>query len=205
MTKRRATLLATGGVIAAFLCIAALPAWGAQSNILDLLCKPKNRAGIIGAICELRSRVVALENRAPVPGPQGSQGIKGDKGDQGEQGEQGPKGETGDQGMQGIQGEQGDPGPLVFPPPKFESDWIFIPPQTAVIDVPHNVGGDPANYFIYLTYRRPAANGTFTSHQTGDDKIWWEDVEPNNIQIATNGNVTNIFEAVKIRIWVIGE
>ena len=112
---------------------------------------------------------------------------------------------TGEQGIQGVQGEQGEPGPLVFPEPKFESDWIVIPNKTAVIDVPHSVGGDPADYFIYLTYRRPATNGTYTSHMTGDDKIWWEDVEPNNIQIATNGDATNIFEAVKIRIWKIGE
>lgn len=211
MTKRHVAPLALGGIVSVLLFVAVPQVWGAQQNILDLLCKPRNQAGLIGAICELRNRVIALENKSLVqgpPGPQGPQGEKGDKGDQGEQGEQGLPGEPGPMGLQGPKGDKGDegePGPLVFPLPKFESDWIFIPPQGAVIDVPHNVGGDPAKYFIYLTYRRPATNGTYTSHQTGDDKIWWEDVEPNNIQIVANGNITNIFEAVKIRIWVIGE
>ncbi|OGX28015.1 MAG: hypothetical protein A2705_04640 [Omnitrophica WOR_2 bacterium RIFCSPHIGHO2_01_FULL_52_10] len=202
MTKRHVISSITGGVMIAFFLIAALPAMGAQPNILDLLCKPKKQGGLVGAICELRDRIVALENQPPLQGPPGSQGPQGGKGDKGDSGEQGPIGPEGPQGEQGVQGE---PGPLIFPAPKFESDWIFIPPQGAVIDVPHSVGGDPANYFIYLTYRRPASNGTYTSHQTGDDKIWWEDVEPNNIQIIANGNITNIFEAVKVRIWVIGE
>lgn len=157
--------------------IIALPVFAAQKSNLDLLCK-RPTGILIGAICELKDKVAALENSDPLQGPPGPQGEKG---------------------------EQGEPGPLIFPEPKFESDWIVVPPQTAVIDVPHTVGGDPADYFIYLTYRRPATNGTYTSHQTGDDKIWWEDVEPDNIQIATNGDVTNIFEAVKIRIWKIGE
>ncbi|OGL65775.1 hypothetical protein A3F52_00815 [Candidatus Uhrbacteria bacterium RIFCSPHIGHO2_12_FULL_47_11] len=208
MTKRHLISSLTGGAVVAALFIAAFPAMGAQPNILDLLCKPKKQNGIIGAICELRDRIAALENQSPLqgpPGPQGQQGPQGEKGDKGDPGEQGPIGPEGSQGPKGEQGVQGETGPLVFPEPKFESEWIFIPPQGAVIDVPHNVGGDPANYFIYLTYRRPASNGTYTSHQTGDDKIWWEDVEPNNIQIIANGNITNIFEAVKVRIWVIGE
>ena len=89
----------------------------------------------------------------------------------------------------------------LFPEPNFDSGWIIIPAQTAVIDIPHDVGGDINDYFIDATYRRPDGNGTFMSHQTAADKIWWEDVEPNNIQVATNGNVTNLFEAVRIRIW----
>lgn len=173
----------------------AKPVMGATKSYFDLVCN-RFPVGLNGAICELRERIIVLEKKTPVPGPQGLQGLPGEKG---EKGDKGDKGDTGEQGL------RGEPGPLVFPEPKFESDWIVIPNKTAVIDVPHTVGGDPADYFIYLTYRRPASNGTYTSHMTGDDKIWWEDVEPNNIQIATNGDITNIFEAVKIRIWKIGE
>lgn len=92
---------------------------------------------------------------------------------------------------------------LSFPMPQFDSGWVSIPPQTTVIDIPHSVGGDINDYFIDATYRRPAGNGTFMSHQTASNKIWWEDVEPNNIQVATEGDVTNLFDAVRIRIWKI--
>lgn len=99
----------------------------------------------------------------------------------------------------GPEGPQGEPGPSVFPAPDFESDWITIPPKMAVIDIPHDVGGDINDYFIEATYMRD--NNSFSSHQTAANTIWWEDVEPNNIQVATNGDVTNIYKAVRIRIW----
>src|SRR5690606_39279073 len=51
---------------------------------------------VADAVGELHSRVKALEDRAPVPGPQG------------ERGEPGPVGER---GPQGERGEKGDPGP----------------------------------------------------------------------------------------------
>lgn len=107
-------------------------------------------------------------------------------------------------GPQGPQGEQGPTGELpagYFPTHAFDSGWVTLPSHTAVIDVPHNVGGDINDYFIDATYRRPAENGTFTSHQTAADKVWWEDVESNNIQLITNGDVTNEFDAARIRIW----
>lgn len=69
--------------------------------------------GIEAAVCDLRGRVLALEAKAPVPGPQGIQGIKGDKGDTGSQGltgNQGLKGDKGDTGGQGVQGPAGTVG-----------------------------------------------------------------------------------------------
>lgn len=102
-------------------------------------------------------------------------------------------------GPQGPKGDQGEPGPSKFPAPDFQSNWIMLPPRMAVIDVPHNVGGNVEDYFIEVTWMRH--NGTLTSHQTAADKVWWEDVEPNNIQIITNGDVTNEFKAAKVRIW----
>ncbi|MEK7649392.1 MAG: hypothetical protein AAB367_00285 [Patescibacteria group bacterium] len=110
---------------------------------------------------------------------------------------QGPAGPTGPQGPEGIL-------PAGFlPTPAFDSGWIELPNHGAVIDVPHNVGGDYNDYFIEASYRRPAENGTLKSHQTAADVIWWEDVTPNNIQIVTNGDVTNNFDAARIRIWII--
>jgi len=73
----------------------------------------------------------------------------------------------------------------------------------SVTDIHHDVGGDVNDYFIYATYLRH--NDTLTSHRTAADAIWWEDVEPNNIQLITNGDVTNEFKAARIRIWVIGQ
>jgi len=102
-------------------------------------------------------------------------------------------------GPQGPKGDQGEPGPNRFPTPDFQSNWITLPPRMAVIDVPHNVGGNVEDYFIEVTWMRH--NGTLTSHQTAADKVWWEDVEPNNIQIITNGDVTNEFKAARVRIW----
>lgn len=112
----------------------------------------------------------------------------------------------GPQGQQGHQGEQGPIGELpvgFLPTPAFDSGWVTLPSHNSVIDVHHDVGGDINNYFIYATYRRPPENGTLSSHQTAADKVWWEDVEPNNIQIITNGDVTNEYDAARIRIWKI--
>jgi len=103
--------------------------------------------------------------------------------------------------IQLIPGPKGEPGPNTFPAPDFESDWITLPPRMAVIDVPHNVGGNVEDYFIEVTWMRH--NNTLTSHQTAADKVWWEDVEPNNIQIITNGDVTSEFKAARVRIWKI--
>ncbi len=58
---------------------------------------------------------------------------------------------------------------------------LTIPSKTAVLDIHHDVGGDINDYFIEATYRRD--NGSFSSHENQADKIWWEDVEPNNIQV----------------------
>ena len=67
---------------------------------MEKLCS-KSKNGIAGAICELRDRVIVLENEAPTPGPPGPQGL------QGEQGPPGPKGDKGDTGSQGPQGLAG--------------------------------------------------------------------------------------------------
>lgn len=117
-------------------------------------------------------------------------------------GEQGPKGDKGDPGESGPAGEL-EPG--FMSTPAFDSGWIEVPSHGTVIDVPHNVGGDYNDYFIYASYRRPAENGTLKSHQTAADVIWWEDVTASNIQIVTNGDVTNNFDAARIRIWKIKE
>ncbi len=159
---------------------------------------------IWNTINEIKQQIADIQL---TPGPQGE---KGDKGDQGEQGIQGIQGDQGIQGLQGEKGEQGLQGeagpagelePGFMSAPAFDSGWIAIPPRMSVIDVSHNVGGDINNYFIYASYRRP--NGSQKSHQTAADMIWWEDVEPNNIQIVTNGDVTNNFDAARIRIWKI--
>jgi len=112
----------------------------------------------------------------------------------------------GPQGLQGPQGEQGSTGELpvgFLPAPAFDSGWVTLPNHNSVIDVHHDVGGDINDYFIYATYRRPPENGTLSSHQTAADKVWWEDVESNNIQIITNGDVTKEYDAARIRIWKI--
>jgi len=119
----------------------------------------------------------------------------------GEQGPQGPQGEPGEKGEKGDKGEPGEIPTGTLPTPAFTSEWIEIPSHTAVINIPHDIGGDINDYFIDVTYQRH--NDSFMSHQTGSDKIWWEDVEPNNIQIATEGDVTNLFKAVRVRIWVV--
>ena len=172
-------------IFVSFILVAS-PALAKGFNYLDFLCNKKT-SGLIAVMCDLRERIEVLENQEPIAGPQGEQGKQGTT------------------GLQGEKGEIGEPGHLVFPKPKFTSDWYTIPPKTAVIDIPHNVGGDIDDYFIDVQFKRPPANGTLTSHQTKADKIWWEDVEPNNIQIATNGDVTNIFDKVRVRIWVVGE
>jgi hypothetical protein len=144
------------------------------------------------AVAYLQNQITNIQL---TPGPQGP------KGDTGPQGPAGPQGE---QGIQGPQGEQGPIGELpsgTLPAPAFDSGWIILADHGTVIDVPHNVGGNINDYFIYATYRRP--NGSFMSHQNAANVIWWEDVEPNNIQIVTNGDVSNLFDAARIQIWIV--
>ncbi len=174
MRKKKIIFLA---VFVILVFVISVPVYSFSANYLDFLCK-RAKGGLIAVMCDLRDRVIALENRDPVPGPTGPQG---------------------------PQGPKGDPGPLVFPEPEFVSEWIDIPPRTAVIDITHNLGGNIEDYFIDLQVKRPPENGTMTSHQTAADKIWWEDVTPTGIQIATNGDVTNIFDKVRVRIWVVGK
>jgi hypothetical protein len=74
-------------------------------------------------LAELISRVEALEQRAPIPGPKGDAGYQGPKGDPGLAGPPGPKGEKGDPGLAGPpgpKGEKGDPGLAGPPGPKGE-------------------------------------------------------------------------------------
>jgi hypothetical protein len=138
------------------------------------------------AIADLQEQIASIQL---IPGSQG------EKGDQGEKGEKGDKGDQGEQGTLPVG---------MLPVPAFDSEWILLTPEiSTVIDVPHDVGGDINDYFIYATYRRPAENGTLKSHQTAADVIWWEDVTPNNIQIVTNGDVSHNFDAARIRIWKI--
>jgi hypothetical protein len=59
----------------------------------------------------LKARVVALEKRAPVPGPQGERGLVGPQGTKGDTGDVGPAGEPGPQGPTGAAGVQGPIGP----------------------------------------------------------------------------------------------
>ena len=82
--------------------------------------------------------------------------------------------------------------------PAFNSGWVDVSVST-VIDVPHTVGGNLDNYYVDFTVKRPS--GFMTNHQIAADKIWWEDLEDNNIQIITNGDVSNLFSHARIRIW----
>jgi hypothetical protein len=66
----------------------------------------------------LKTRVTALENKAPVPGPRGLQGPVGERGPQGQPGPAGPKGDTGATGPAGATGAQGPAGPKGDPGPE---------------------------------------------------------------------------------------
>lgn len=58
----------------------------------------------------LMTRIKALEERAPVPGPQGEKGLQGDNGRAGIDGKDGSPGDRGEQGEQGLRGDNGEPG-----------------------------------------------------------------------------------------------
>jgi hypothetical protein len=64
----------------------------------------------------LKTRVAALESRAPVPGPRGPAGERGPQGAQGPAGPQGPKGEPGPEGPPGNAEPEPQPEPEPEPP-----------------------------------------------------------------------------------------
>lgn len=80
------------------------------------------RGAVTRAIAPWRTRIEALEKRAPekgdpgLPGDRGERGLDGNEGERGAQGEagpagpQGPQGEKGDAGSAGDRGEPGEPG-----------------------------------------------------------------------------------------------
>jgi hypothetical protein len=69
-------------------------------------------AQLVTRVNGLEARIVALEAKAPVPGPPGARGEKGDRGEQGPAGPAGPQGATGPQGPKGDRGESaGSPEP----------------------------------------------------------------------------------------------
>lgn len=63
------------------------------------------------ALKPIHERIKALEDRAPVPGPQGEPGAPGADGAPGEKGERGEKGDPGECGPQGEPGRDGERGP----------------------------------------------------------------------------------------------
>jgi hypothetical protein len=77
----------------------------------------------------LKQRVVALEAKAPVPGPHGERGATGL---QGATGPQGPRGERGERGLTGPEGKQGPPGNMVEVPtePPVEEESVEESPRT---------------------------------------------------------------------------
>lgn len=82
------------------------------------------RGAVTRAIAPWRTRIEALEKRAPekgdpgLPGDRGERGLDGNEGERGAQGEagpageKGPPGEKGDAGQPGDRGEPGEPGVL---------------------------------------------------------------------------------------------
>jgi len=69
-------------VVAVASILAIFPVIAAAVSPLDVLCAHA-KTGVVGAICELRDRVVALERKTPLLGPSGPQGKAGPKGERG--------------------------------------------------------------------------------------------------------------------------
>jgi Tfp pilus assembly protein PilP len=83
----------------------------------------------------LKARVLALEARAQIPGPQGPRGAAGPAGPQGPKGRTGAVGPVGPAGAQGVPGSQGIPGPVgpqgpqgIQGPQGLPGEWIEVPP-----------------------------------------------------------------------------
>lgn len=73
------------------------------------------KGAVVAAIRPFLARLKALEDRAPIPGPQGERGDKGDPGPAGSAGPAGAPGEPGPAGAKGDpgdRGEKGEPGPV---------------------------------------------------------------------------------------------
>lgn len=74
----------------------------------------------VAAVRAMEERLVALEGRAPIPGPvgeRGADGAQGAAGPSGPAGEPGARGEKGDPGPAGERGADGTPGPAGPPGP----------------------------------------------------------------------------------------
>jgi hypothetical protein len=95
-----------------------------------------------------------------------------------------------------------------FPHPNFDSGWVDVA-QGATVTVTHNLGGDPENYVVDMTFRDYVAGSGIHQITYGGDVrptegskgVWWEVLTATSIKVIRGVNDVRC-QAVRIRIWV---
>lgn len=97
------------------------------------------------------------------------------------------------------------------PTPDFESGWTTITPGF-VATVPHNLGGNPDDYVVYLEFKRSDAFAIHHMVYGGDWRwdsiessckeygVFWEELDGTTIKIHRNIHDTSVNE-FRVRIW----
>jgi len=95
-----------------------------------------------------------------------------------------------------------------FPRPNFDSGWVEIAQGTAVT-ITHNLGGDPEDYVVDMTFRdyyfgsgiHQITYGGDVRPDEGSKGVWWEALDAISIRAVRGVNDARC-QDVRIRIWV---
>jgi len=95
-----------------------------------------------------------------------------------------------------------------FPRPDFDSGWVEIA-QGGTVTITHNLGGDPENYVLDMTFRdsyfgsgiHQITYGGDVRPDEGSKGVWWEALNATSVKAIRGVNDARC-QDVRIRIWV---
>lgn len=95
-----------------------------------------------------------------------------------------------------------------FPRPNFDSGWVYVTAGGSVT-ITHNLGGDPEDYVVDMTFRDNVLGSGIHQITYGgdvrpgsDDKgMWWERLDTTLIMVLRSSEDVRC-QDVRIRIWV---
>jgi hypothetical protein len=95
-----------------------------------------------------------------------------------------------------------------FPRPNFDSGWVAVD-QGATVTITHNLGGDPQDYVVDMTFRdyifgsgiHQITYGGDVRPDEGSKGVWWEALNAVSIKVIRGVNDARC-QDVRIRIWV---
>ncbi len=93
-----------------------------------------------------------------------------------------------------------------FPMPDYDSGWVSIDQADAKM-LTHNLGGDPDDYFVYLTFKDDLGSGINQQYYGGyhsssaGQGAYWRSLTDSSITVYRRGDDVKVDE-FRVQIWV---